>query len=400
MNNEMIEFLSNYVRIKTVHPQPDYQQALALFKKQAEKDGFDYQEIILPSGNPVLVISYPGSDVSLKALALNHHMDVVPAPNEHDWKVPPFSGTVCGDTFIGRGVQDMKGIGVMHYFALKAMKEQGIKPTRTIHCLLVPDEERGGFQGTQEFINTEEFKKLNIGFVLDEGRSSGNPDYLYIKTGERKPMQVTISCVGALAHGSNIMCFNAIHEIIQLLQHVIAEHTKEQQKIEHHEAGSLLSLNITSLKAGIMHEETIAMNVVPDTAHATVDIRVPPHMPLKKMQQFLDDLIKKYPSAGYAIEATVDEPVVDHEVKNSLYQCLEMVVKNRHNLAVEPHISEGASDLRYYLAQGIEGVGFTPFTIMDNIHGTNESVPIVQLVRGKEIFFDFLLAFCAGDSDV
>jgi acetylornithine deacetylase/succinyl-diaminopimelate desuccinylase-like protein len=66
----------------------------------------------------------------------------------------------------------------------------------------------------------------------------------------------------------------------------------------------------------------------------------------------------------------------------------------KFGLLVQPHFFEASSDLRFYQARGIQGVGLTPFTIQDNIHGTNESVPIEQLVRGQKITLQFLKDFC------
>src|SRR5579863_7119077 len=168
-DQQMIALLQEYLTINTAQPDPDYQSACALFEAHAHRDGFIYQKIILPSDKPVVIITYAGTNPSLPSLILNHHMDVVPALNEEKWIAPPFSGTIDGDTIIGRGAQDMKGVGVVHYCALKALKDSGIQPERTIHCIAVPDEEIGGFTGTQQFIQTDCFKNMNAQFIIDEG---------------------------------------------------------------------------------------------------------------------------------------------------------------------------------------------------------------------------------------
>lgn len=58
--------------------------------------------------------------------------------------------------------------------ALKALKLEGFVPKRTIHLSYVPEEETGGIGGMKEFVDTEEFKSLNVGFSLDEGIASPN----------------------------------------------------------------------------------------------------------------------------------------------------------------------------------------------------------------------------------
>ncbi len=163
---DMIAFLRSYLRMRTTYPDPHYKEVLQLFQQQAEAYCLAYQEIFLPSGNPVGIVSYYGQNPGLPALALNHHMDVVPAPNSDEWIRPPFEGHILQDSIIGRGAQDLKGVGVVHYFALRQLKRDKVVLQRTVHLFIVPDEERGGFQGMKEFMATAEFKKLAIGLAI------------------------------------------------------------------------------------------------------------------------------------------------------------------------------------------------------------------------------------------
>lgn len=71
---------------------------------------------------------------------------------------------------IARGAQDMKSIGMMYLFAIKALLKDGWKPERSIHVTFVPEEETNG-SGMESFVNSEDFKMLNIGFSLDEGKT-------------------------------------------------------------------------------------------------------------------------------------------------------------------------------------------------------------------------------------
>jgi len=61
-------------------------------------------------------------------------------------------------------------VGIQYLEAIRRLKAAKYEPKRTIHCLFVPDEEIGGIRGMQKLITLEEFKGLNVGFVLDEGK--------------------------------------------------------------------------------------------------------------------------------------------------------------------------------------------------------------------------------------
>ncbi len=320
-------------------------------------------------------------------------MDVVPAPHTKEWLVPPFSGHIRDGMIIGRGTQDMKGVGVVHYYALKALKEAGIQPQRTIHVIAVPDEERGGFGGTGQLIETDAFKNLNVGYVLDEGCPSSDPSSLHIKIDERKPLQIRLTAEGERAHGSKLAAHNAAHDLIQVLERVVTHHTTQQRRIERSDPGTLLSMNITSLQAGSYNEGSVALNVVSEHATATVDIRVPPALRLEDVHALLHHELQQFPSITLTIEATVDERTVRETYVTPLYRAVAESIITQ-GLQPKPLVTEGASDLRFHLKQGIDGIGFSPFTTKDTLHGVNEAVSIVDMIRGKEIIIDILQRMC------
>lgn len=394
LNEELVNFLQEYIRIDTTHPKPAYDKALNFLEKHAEADSFIFKRVPLPSGNTVGIITYIGTNPTLPSLALNHHMDVVPA-NPEGWISDPFAAEIHDGNIIGRGTQDMKGIGATHYFALKELKKQGYQPKRTIHIFAVPDEEVGGFKGTKEFVMTQAFKELNIGAIVDEGHASGIESALDIKVGERKPIQIEITALGELAHGSHLACHNAVHTLVKMLSHMTELHEQQQNKMHSLQAGQLLSCNITSLTAGIKKENGhIALNMVPDTAKATIDIRVPPTMKKQQVIALLDKLVSSQKNLSYKILAQADEEPECGDYQTPLYKTLSHVLE-KMNLDAQPHYFEASSDLRFYQALGIDGIGFTPFTVTDNIHGVNESVPVSQLIRGKDITVQLIKDFCS-----
>ena len=60
-------------------------------------------------------------------------------------------------------------VGIQYLEAIRRLKAVKYEPKRTIHCLFVPDEEVGSERGMKKLVHLDEFKALNIGFVLDEG---------------------------------------------------------------------------------------------------------------------------------------------------------------------------------------------------------------------------------------
>ena len=115
---------------------------LQWFLSLAESFGFETKnydnyagEVIYGEGEPFAILA---------------HLDVVPAGN--GWKYPPFAGVINDDVsdggmkgrkIWGRGALDDKAPAICCLYALKALKDQGIVPNRTIKLILGCNEESG-----------------------------------------------------------------------------------------------------------------------------------------------------------------------------------------------------------------------------------------------------------------
>lgn len=388
----MLTFLSRYLQINTSQPNPDYATALALFLHQAKTDGLESITITLPSGRKALAIIARGTDPTLPALAFNQHMDVVPSDDPALWDYPPFSGTINNDVIYGRGVQDMKGVGVAQYAALRRFVKTHRTFRRTIVLLLVPDEEIGGFTGAGQLINTKEFKALNIGYVIDEGYSSGDSSTILIKTLERRPLQIIVTSKGTSAHGSLLNAHNCLHDLIAFLSTIQTFQQKQKDLAHNQEQGLFLSMHITSLAGGTGCLDGKTFNVIPAIAHAGIDIRIPPEKTSQHVIDFLDHHIRSSASLSYEIKAHVPDEMTA-KPSYELIQVIQNVCKS-YGLTTKTHAAEGCSDLRFYTKAGIQGIGLTPFTVTPNPHGINESLPVNDFMMGIDLFFNIIKTFC------
>jgi len=141
LESSEVTLFREYLRIKTVHPTPDFEGSTKFLKRLADEHGFQFSVYECVKGKPIVIMTWPGTDTSLPSLILNSHVDVVPV-EEHRWKYDPFGAhkDEQGNIF-GRGTQDMKSVGIQHIIAVGRLKKEGFKPLRTIHLVFVPDEE-------------------------------------------------------------------------------------------------------------------------------------------------------------------------------------------------------------------------------------------------------------------
>lgn len=222
--------------------------------------------------NPVVVLTWEGSEPELPSIVFNSHMDVVPVYEEF-WAHPPFGAEMDenGDIF-ARGAQDMKSIGMMYLGAIRALKrDHGVKQLkRTVHVLFVPDEELGGKRGMAGFVKTDEFKALNIDFLLDEGGAVANDGPLGVFHGERTIWQIEFIFNGHSGHGS-ILFDDTPGEKLSFVASKFMEFRKEELKKLNelkYPYGNVTTINLTVLRGGVEN------NVIPAQMRATFDIRI------------------------------------------------------------------------------------------------------------------------------
>ena len=70
------------------------------------------------------------------------HLDVVPAKAE-EWLYPPYAGEVHDGKLYGRGTMDDKGPMIACLYAVKALKDAGFTPSKTVRLIFGCDEESG-----------------------------------------------------------------------------------------------------------------------------------------------------------------------------------------------------------------------------------------------------------------
>ncbi|ESO83653.1 hypothetical protein LOTGIDRAFT_197114 [Lottia gigantea] len=372
-----------YLRIETVQPHPKYDEAREYFRGQAEELQLPFHTVELVKGKEMCIITWPGSDASLQSVMLYSHIDVVPVFKEH-WKVDPFSADKIDGKIYARGAQDMKCVGVQYIEAVRRIKKENQKFKRTIHIIFGPDEEIGGLEGMAKFIDLDEFKKLNIGFSLDEGLA--NPeDYFRVFYGERSAWWVKVNIKGAPGHGSTFIKNTAadkFNKIVNKFLDLRAEQEKRLESDPNLRLGDVTSVNLTMVEGGVQ------VNVVPAEMTACFDVRIPPTVNLVEFEAKIDawckeagdDITVEYLHKGNASHMASTSP--DDKWWSAFSTACQKL-----NIEIRPEIFPAGTDSRYVRNLGIPALGFSP---MNNtpvlLHDHNEFLHEKIFLRGIEIY--------------
>lgn len=104
----------------------------------------------------------PADNPNNELFAISCHLDVVPVGA--GWDHDPFDAIVKDNVIYGRGVADDKGPLIACLYAMKALKESGLKPKKDIRLVLGLDEETGS-SGMAKYLEVE--RQPEMGFTPD-----------------------------------------------------------------------------------------------------------------------------------------------------------------------------------------------------------------------------------------
>src|SRR4051812_41184342 len=190
LRDETARVLAEYLRIDTTNPPGNEIAGARFLKAILDREGIEAQILDtteLGAGRANLYARFRGNG-SKKAVALVHHMDVVPVDPRH-WSVPPFSGLTKYGYVWGRGAIDMKGIGVVQLMALVALKRSGVPLTRDIVFIGNADEELGS-TGAIVFVQRHPDLLRDVEFLMTEGGEnpvrSGAIEYYGVGVAEKR----------------------------------------------------------------------------------------------------------------------------------------------------------------------------------------------------------------------
>lgn len=134
------------------------------------------------------------------------------------------------------------------------------------------DEEIGGVEGMKKFVHTDEFRRLNIGFALDEGLASPNDEYA-LSNGERciwrefeiflyflfylfVLLDLHIHVPGQPGHGSLLLDNTPGEKVAYILNKFYEFRRSEQQKLKDnptYTVGDVTTVNLTQIHVSIIH---------------------------------------------------------------------------------------------------------------------------------------------------
>ncbi len=422
---EALRWLQEYLQIDTTNPPGNEAEAAAYLAAILEQEGIASQLLTSPAGRTSLYARLASPRSNGRALALVHHIDVVPADGA--WQEPPFSGRLRHDVLWGRGAIDVKSLGIAQLAVLIELRRQAIELDHDLIYLAVADEEAGGGQGTGWLLDAHPELFAGLDAVLNEGGSNRTlGDRLLwwgVEVTQKRPLWLEVKAEGRGGHGSQLNPASATHQLIRGLSRLLDRPPRYRvtdaarrflgalDEVEQRAAPIAPRLDdvireegpTEALAPGLptLFLDTVQVtalnngrgqNVISPTATARIDIRLLPDTDsdafLAEIQALLGDELE--------VEVVLAAPLAaPSSTEHPLYETLEKTLGIR--APVVPMFISGVTDARYFRQRGVAVYGFSPFALnaedLRGIHAADEHIAIDAFQRGIETLRRVVLAY-------
>jgi acetylornithine deacetylase/succinyl-diaminopimelate desuccinylase-like protein len=425
-----LDRLKDYVEVDTTNPPGNESRGVEFFSAIFDTAGIEYETAESAPGRGNIWARLEGGDEP--ALVLLHHMDVVPATPQM-WGTPPLQAVVRNGFLHGRGVLDMKGLGIMHLETFLALHASGRRLNRDVIFMATADEEAGGFFGAGWLAENRAEIFDGVGFLLNEGgwgNLTGDEVWFEVEIAQKRPYWLRLTATDQPGHGSRPLTTSAPTRLIAALNRIytspfephISDSVREMMQriaslqepewqdllrdidaaIEDPEFLSRLQAEKPSLHALIRNTCSITMltgsqkiNVVPPTSSAELDCRI---LPDQDADEFLEEMRALVDDDQIEIEEIMLFSAAESSADTGLFSLIEEVTLQHYpGASVVPAVLTGFTDSHFFRDMGIVSYGFDPSvsseTVISSIHGNNERIDIESFNRGVQIMIDIVTAF-------
>jgi len=323
-----------------------------------------------------------------KSLILQGHIDVVSAEPEEMWESSPFQPSIVDDKMYGRGLADMKGGVTAMIFAVKALKQSGVKLGADLQIQTVTEEECTG---------NGALALLDKGFTAD-GALIPEPTGLKAMYGQLGVLWLRVKVQGRGAHVESAeKAQSAIEKAIYLIKSMeeYKEHINNQPKhpvYENHPHP--LNVNIGTIKGGdwasnVPNECTFEARVgfYPDVDPEKIKSEVEEWLiQASKKDDFLKETLPEITFFGFNAPGHISS------IETELYQNLNEAHKVSTGKDLEYQAFTGTTDMRAFEEFGIPSVCYGPGG--ENPHGINEFIDLNTLKSSTKAIAAFILNWC------
>jgi len=340
----------------------------------------------VPSGKrPNLVAIFKGES-SDRRIWIMAHLDIVPPGELSLWDSDPYAVVEKDGKIFGRGVEDNQHGMVTPLFALKAMKELGIKPAYDVGVVLVADEETGSEYGIQHLLEKQDlFGKEDLIIVPD----AGAPDGSMIEVAEKSIFWLKIETKGKQCHASTpeqgVNAHRAAAHLITKLDKLYEIYDRRDE---------VFDPPISTFEPTKKENNVPNINTIPGDDVFYLDMRVLPGISLDdvdaQIRKIADGVEREF---GVTVAATSPQKETAAPATPSdapVVKSLAAAIKSVYGIEARPMGIGGGTVAAFFRRAGAHAVVWSK--IEDMAHQPNEYTLIENMAGDAKVFAHLFLS--------
>jgi succinyl-diaminopimelate desuccinylase len=387
---EMVETLKSLIRVPAVGPEnggDGEAEKAELLEQLLHAVGFDEierhdaEDSRVSSGMRPNIIAYCHGETDAKRLWIVTHLDVVPSGEEQLWtETKPFEPQLKGERVVGRGSEDNGQSLIASLFAVKAIKQLGLKPKRTVALAFVADEEQGSRLGIQHLISKGLFRADDLIVVPDGGSADGS----FIEVAEKSILWFRIRSLGKQVHASlpntGLNAHRVGMQIALALDKML--HEKYSRRDEQFDVPS------STFEPTKKDKNVDAVNIIPGEDTVYFDCRI---LPSYSVEEVLSDIMRVTAEFEAETGAKIKVDVLQKETApetNDSNSEIALLLKNvlREARGLEARVGGigGGTCAAFFRRAGVPAVVWS--TVDDVAHQPDEYSKVTNMVDDAKVF--------------
>ncbi|HZZ44006.1 MAG TPA: YgeY family selenium metabolism-linked hydrolase [Tepidisphaeraceae bacterium] len=383
---EMVRFLRDIIAIEGYSG--GERKVIERIKKEVKKVGGADKVWVDGLGNLLVRVG-----TGPRVIAMDAHIDTVGVGNPGEWKHDPFTGNVAGGKVWGRGAGDQRGAVPAMVYAIKIIKELGLKSDEwsLLLTFTVMEEDCDGL--CWQYIVKEDGIRPECVVITDSTNCK-------VLRGQRGRMEIGVRTLGKSCHGSMPeKGDNAVYKIAK----VISEIEKLNKRLKKDKF-----LGKGTVVVSYVDCKTPSMCAVPGEAYIQLDRRLTIGETKASALAEVRDAVKRagvegkvellnYEGKAYTGKVYETEKYFPTWVESAdAPQVKAMVAAHEELFGKKPAVGRWTFSTNGVAIAGMFGipcVGFGPAE-EEVAHTVNDSVPIEHLVRCAAMYAAFPGVYC------
>jgi acetylornithine deacetylase/succinyl-diaminopimelate desuccinylase-like protein len=417
MQEEMLKFTKDLIRIDTSNPPGNETKAAQYIKDVLDREGIASNIYESAPGRGNLVARLRGSGKK-KPILIMGHLDVVGVERDK-WTTDPFTPVIKDGFLYGRGSADDKDIvaGVLETFL--TLKRRNVALDRDVIFVAEAGEE-GTSQYGIDFLVANHWDEISAEFAYTEGPNpviaGGKLQWVGVGTSEKVPRGVKLTAKGTSGHASMPKIDDPVTHLAaavakignwrtpmrqndttraffaglakisppewaQVYTHLEDPKSEDRLLAQHPEYYAMIHTTLvpTIINGGFRE------NVIPGSAEAVVDIRALPDEDVDalytEMKKLINDPLVTFASNQVILRPANPPSSTDTEFYRALAKAAAEVYGN---VPVLPLQAPYTTDMAQLRKKGVQAYGFGPAADVERgpqFHGNDERISIAEMGR-------------------